>query len=56
MTTKQQIINLVSEIRDWNDGDMEFVEHPNGEPILDKPCVKARVKTINKLQTLVNKL
>ena len=56
MTTKQQIISLVSEIKDWNDGDIEFVNHPNGEPILDKECVKARAKAINKLQKLVNKL
>ena len=57
MTTKQQIINLVSEIKGWNDDDIYTAQH-NRDTFrevyeVDLETCEARAKVISQLQKLV---
>ena len=58
ITLKQEIINLVAEIKGWNDGDLDIVLDPRFVDgcALDKRCVQVRAKTISQLQKLVEQL
>ena len=52
MKNKDEIIQLVNEILEWNEGDIDSLKH-YGECPLDEDCVKVRKKTIKKLKKLL---
>jgi len=54
-TLKQEIINLVAEIKGWNDREISVCENTKGISSADIFSFKARAKVIKKLQDLVNK-
>jgi hypothetical protein len=58
ITLKQEIINLVAEIKGWNDGDLDIILDPRFVDgcALKKLCVQVRAKTISQLQKLVEQL
>ena len=58
ITLKQEIINLVAEIKGWNDDDLDMVLDPRFVDgyALNKLCVQVRAKTISQLQKLVEQL
>jgi hypothetical protein len=58
ITLKQEIINLVAEIKGWNDGDLDIFLDPRFVDgcALNKLCVQVRAKTISQLQKLVEQL
>ena len=56
MKNKTEIFRLVAEIEEWNNRDYEVVKDPNGEPMLDIHCVRARADTIRQLWREIKKI
>jgi len=57
-TIKQQIINKLSEVESWNNGDLDVCQDPrfDGNVSLDLKCTKARKKVIKELFQLVDQI